>query len=231
MGKTVLLDIGRRQSSWSMGNNNSAERPVSACSGFSTPSRGIRPIGSTLVGRLFFPPGGFSFNSFGCELVSSGKPVGDKIKPDPQVGYSANFPMTAGSAEVAAVGWAAGLKDKDKSDNYPNSLTILGGKIPGGFYNASYTKPTLVQRINGPVPYDLVQMRGNVAGSAQTFYGAVLEARALSSRQDSRSVIAGAHRKRIVGHFRRSIFTRVPFCTCRSKVGWHSLSAANLNAY
>jgi hypothetical protein len=102
-------------------------------------------------------------------------PVGDKIKPNPQVGYSANFPMTAGSAEVVAVRWAAGLKDKDKSDNYPNSLTTLGGKIPGGFYNATSTKPTSVQRINGPVPYYLVQMRGNVAGSAQTFYAAVLD--------------------------------------------------------
>jgi hypothetical protein len=67
------------------------------------------------------------------------------------------------------------LEDKDKFDNYPNSLTILGGKVPGGFYNASYTKPTSVQRINGPVPYYLVQMRGNVAGSAQTFYAAVLD--------------------------------------------------------
>jgi hypothetical protein len=102
-------------------------------------------------------------------------PVGDKIKPHPQVGYSANFPMTAGSAEVVAVRWAGGLKDKDKSDDYPNSLTILGGKIPGGFYNATFTKPTSVQRINGPVPYYLVQMRGNVAGSAQTFYAAVLD--------------------------------------------------------
>jgi hypothetical protein len=107
--------------------------------------------------------------------VPPGTPVGPSIKPDPQVGYSANFPMTAGSAEVAAVGWAAGLKDKDKSDNYPNSLTILGGKVPGGFYNATFTKPTSVQRINGPVPYYLVQMRGNVAGSAQTFYAAVLD--------------------------------------------------------
>ena len=105
--------------------------------------------------------------------VPPGTPVGDKINP--QVGYSANFPMTTGSAEVAAVRWAAGLKDKDKSDNYPNSLTILGGKIPGGFYNATFTKPTSVQRINGPVPYYLVQMRGNVAGSAQTFYAAVLD--------------------------------------------------------
>src|SRR5258708_10530217 len=105
--------------------------------------------------------------------VPTGTPVGHKIKP--QVGYSANFPMTAGSAEVVAVRWAAGLKDKDKSDNYPNSLTILGGKIPGGFYNATFTKPTSVQRINGPVPYYLVQMRGNVAGSTQTFYAAVLD--------------------------------------------------------
>ena len=107
--------------------------------------------------------------------VPPGTPVGDKIKPNPQVDYSANFPMTAGSAAVVAVRWAAGLKDKDKSDNYPNSLTILGGKIPGGFYNATFTKPTSVQRINGPVPYYLVQMRGNVAGSEQTFYAAVLD--------------------------------------------------------
>jgi len=107
--------------------------------------------------------------------VPPGTPVGDKIKPNPQVGYSANFAMTAGSAEVVAVRWAAGLKDKDKTDNYPNSLTILGGKIPGGFYNATFTKPTSVQRINGSVPYYLVQMRGNVAGSTQTFYAAVLD--------------------------------------------------------
>jgi hypothetical protein len=107
--------------------------------------------------------------------VPPGTPVGEKIEPNPQVGYSANFPMTAGSAEVIAVWWAAGAKGKDKSDNYPNSLTILGGKIPGGFYNATFTKPTSVQRINGPVPYYLVQMRGNVAGSAQTFYAAVLD--------------------------------------------------------
>ena len=107
--------------------------------------------------------------------VPPGTPVGTAIRPDPQVAYSANFPMTAGSAEVAAVGWAGGLEDKDKFDNYPNSLTILGGKVPGGFYNASFTKPTSVQRINGPVPYYLVEMRGNIAGNAQTFYAAVLD--------------------------------------------------------
>src|ERR1700745_3563549 len=107
--------------------------------------------------------------------VPAGTPVRDKIKLSPQVGYSADFRMTAGAAEVVAVRWASGLKDKDKSDSYPNSLTILGGAIPGGFYNATYTKPTSVQRINGPVPYYLVEMRGNVAGSAQTFYAAVLD--------------------------------------------------------
>ena len=31
-----------------------------------------------------------------------------------------------------------------------NSLTILGGKVPGGFYNATYVRPMSVQRINGP---------------------------------------------------------------------------------
>jgi hypothetical protein len=107
--------------------------------------------------------------------VPPGTPVGDKIKPDPQVTYSANFPMTAGSAEVAAVGWAGGLADKDKFDNYPNSLTILGGKVPGGFYDATFIRVDHVERVNGPVPYYLVQMTGNVAGSAQTFYAAVLD--------------------------------------------------------
>jgi hypothetical protein len=106
--------------------------------------------------------------------VPPGTPVGT-IKPDKQVGYSANFPMTRGSAEVAAVAWAGGLKDKDKSDPYPNSLTSLGGKFPGGFYDATYVRPTSVQRINGPVPYYLVQMKGNIAGAVQTFYAAVLD--------------------------------------------------------
>jgi hypothetical protein len=106
--------------------------------------------------------------------VPPGTPVGSRIKPDPQVSYSANFPMTAGSAEVAAVGWAGGLKDRDPG-SYPNSLTILGGKVPGGFYDATFIKVDHVERVDGPVPYYLVQMTGNVAGSAQTFYAAVLD--------------------------------------------------------
>ena len=107
--------------------------------------------------------------------VPPGTPVGTSIKPDKQVAYSANFRMTAGSAEVIAVGWAGGLKDRNKFEPYPNSLTILGGKVPGGFYGASYVRPTSVQRINGPVPYYLVQMRGDVAGTEQTLFAAVLD--------------------------------------------------------
>src|SRR5207245_8466814 len=44
-------------------------------------------------------------------------------------------------------------------------------------------------------------------------------------------MIADAHRKRILAHFRKSSLTRVPFRTCRSKVGWHILWPANLDAY
>ena len=129
--------------------------------------------------------------------VPVGTPVGGKIKPSPQVGYSADFRITAGSAEVVAVRWASGLKDKDKSDNYPNSLTILGGAIPGGFYNATYTKPTSVRRINGAVPYYLVQMRGNVTGSVQTFYAAVLDdGNIVPPVQVSRPAYALVHRSR-----------------------------------
>src|SRR6266853_2027866 len=78
--------------------------------------------------------------------VPPGTPVGTAIKPDPQVAYSANFPMTAGSAEVAAVGWAGGLEDKDKFDNYPNSLTILGGKVQAVFTTLALPSPL---RFNG----------------------------------------------------------------------------------
>ena len=78
--------------------------------------------------------------------VPPGTPVGDKIKPHPQVGYSAYFQMTASSAEVVAVHWAAGLKDKDKSDDYPNSLTILGGKFRAVFTMLPLPSPP---RFNG----------------------------------------------------------------------------------
>jgi hypothetical protein len=112
--------------------------------------------------------------TYSLEVPSSLR-VKTSIKPDEQVSYSTNFRMTASSADVIAVGWAGGLKAKEKFEPYPNSLTILGGQVPGGFYNAAYVRPTSVQRINGPVPYYLVRMRGNVAGTAQTLYAAVLD--------------------------------------------------------
>ena len=49
------------------------------------------------------------------------------------------------------------------------------GEVPGGFYDATNVRPTSVQRINGRVPYYLVQMTGNVVGTAQTLYAAVLD--------------------------------------------------------
>jgi hypothetical protein len=107
--------------------------------------------------------------------VPSSTSVGTSIKPDERGASSANFHLTAGSAEVIAVGWAGGWKAKEKFEPYPNSLTILGGGVPGGFYDATYVRPTSVQRINRPVPYYLVQMRGNVAGTKQTLYAAVLD--------------------------------------------------------
>ena len=93
-------------------------------------------------------------------------------------GSGNNVPISAGAAEVAAVAWAGGTQDFDKPSgvsNYPNSLTILGGKTPGGFYNASFVHPTGVQRVEGPTNHYLVTMTGVVAGQHQTLYAAVLD--------------------------------------------------------
>jgi hypothetical protein len=81
-------------------------------------------------------------------------------------------------AEVAAVGWAGGIDDHEIGvgvSSYPNSLTNLGGKVPGGFYNAAYVHPTHVERVEGPTPYFLVEMTGVVGGQHQTLYAAVLD--------------------------------------------------------
>jgi hypothetical protein len=94
---------------------------------------------------------------------------------DPDMAYSRLITITAGSAEVAAVGWAGGLQDHDKVMLYSNSGTILGGPTPGGFYNASYVHPTHVERVEGPTPYYLVEMTGVLAGQHQTIYAAVLD--------------------------------------------------------
>jgi hypothetical protein len=88
--------------------------------------------------------------------------------------------VNPGSAEVAAVAWAGGKDEIDKTagigvSNYPNSLTNIGTKTPGGFYNASYVHPTHVERVEGPTPYYLVEMTGVIAGEHQTLYAAVLD--------------------------------------------------------
>jgi hypothetical protein len=97
---------------------------------------------------------------------------------DPDMAYSKLTTVNPGSAQVAAVGWAGGLQDHDTPSgvsNYPNSLTNLGSKTPGGFYNASFVHPKNVQRVEGPTPYYLVEMTGVVAGEHQTLYAAVLD--------------------------------------------------------
>jgi hypothetical protein len=95
-------------------------------------------------------------------------------------GEGIHIPITAGAAEVAAVAWAGGHDEIDKSagigvSNYPNSLTNIGTKTPGGFYNASYVHPSHVERVEGPTSYYLVEMTGVVAGEHQKLYAYVLD--------------------------------------------------------
>ena len=118
----------------------------------------------------------------GTECYRLEVPGGITLKPtalvDPDMAYSRLTTITAGSAEVAAVGWAGGLEDHEIGvgvSTYPNSLTNLGSKTPGGFYNASYVHPVHVERVEGPTSYFLVEMSGVVGGQHQTLYAAVLD--------------------------------------------------------
>jgi hypothetical protein len=93
-------------------------------------------------------------------------------------GEGMQIPISAGAAEVAAVGWAGGILDHEIGvgvSSYPNSLTNLGSKTPGGFYNAAYVHPTHVERVEGPTSYYLVEMSGVVAGEHQKLYAYVLD--------------------------------------------------------
>src|ERR1700758_1973929 len=93
-------------------------------------------------------------------------------------GEGLRIPISAGAAEVAAVGWAGGILDHEMGvgvSSYPNSLTNLGSKTPGGFYNAAYVHPTHVERVEGPTSYYLVEMTGVVAGEHQKLYAYVLD--------------------------------------------------------
>jgi hypothetical protein len=109
-------------------------------------------------------PGGFAYSN------ASGNTPGSGML----------YPINAGMAEVAAVAWAGGKDELDKTagvgvSNYPNSLTNIGTKTPGGFYNAAYVHPTHVERVEGSTPYWLVQMTGVIGGQQQTFYAGVLD--------------------------------------------------------
>jgi hypothetical protein len=120
-----------------------------------------------------------------------------KYLTDPWMQYTTAhlvLPISAGAAEVAAVGWAGGLKEHDMPSGvspYPNNLTNLGSKYvagrsgfleglleglsPGGFYNASFVHPTHVERVEGPSPHYLVTMTGVTGGEHQTLYAVVLD--------------------------------------------------------
>jgi hypothetical protein len=118
---------------------------------------------------------------------------------DPDMAYSKLTTVNPGSAQVAAVGWAGGLQEHDTPSgvsNYPNSLTNLGSKTPGGFYNASFVHPKNVQRVEGPTPYYLVEMTGVVAGEHQTLYAAVLD----DGRLVRPEVIPCSERHEVVHH-------------------------------
>jgi hypothetical protein len=99
-----------------------------------------------------------------------------KAKPDPNVLYSGLTKVSQQSAGLIAVAWAGGTSKNTPTpgDNWPNSLTNVGGK-PGGFYNASNVKVDSVQYMTSPVPYYLVQMDGQIGPNRDKLYAAVLE--------------------------------------------------------
>jgi hypothetical protein len=82
--------------------------------------------------------------------------------------------LSAQGAGIVAAGWAGGLPTRAKGGP-TNSMTNIGGNTPGGFYNASNVRIDSTQLQNGPVPYYLVRMTGQVGNTRQTLYAAVLE--------------------------------------------------------
>lgn len=143
------------------------------------------PAGYTPSATHLQDPNGFPYNS---------------VSATPSEG--AHLPISADAAVVAAVAWAGGHDEIDKSagigvSNYPNSLTNIGTKTPGGFYNAAYVHPVYtdstdiqigangynaasvhpfhVERVEGPTSYYIVEMTGVVAGERQKLYAYVLD--------------------------------------------------------
>jgi hypothetical protein len=106
------------------------------------------------------------------EVPSGITPV--KVKPSEwaQPQYATDK-ISPNAAVLAAVAWAGGLEDHDPG--YPNSLTNVGGKKPGGFYKASYIKVGDVKYQPGPFPNYLVHLNGQIGQTRQSFYADVLE--------------------------------------------------------
>ena len=106
------------------------------------------------------------------EVPSSVSPV--KVTPSEwnQPQYATNK-ISPNAAVLAAVGWAGGLEDHDPG--YSNSLTNVGGKKPGGFYNASFIKVGNVIYRPDPFPNYLVHLNGQIGQTRQSFYADVLE--------------------------------------------------------
>jgi hypothetical protein len=88
--------------------------------------------------------------------------------------YLAHGKVSEQSAGIAAVAWAGGVS-KRETGGPPNSLVNVGGSTAGGFYGAANVRIDSVQLQNGPVPYYLVRMTGQVGNTRQTLYAAVLE--------------------------------------------------------
>ena len=90
-------------------------------------------------------------------VVSSSIPLANAEKwATPTLSHSK---LSAQGAGIVAVRWAGGLSTR----------------VPGGFYNASNVRIVSVQHQSGPVPYYLVRLTGQVGGTRQTLYAAVLE--------------------------------------------------------
>jgi hypothetical protein len=82
--------------------------------------------------------------------------------------------ISAREAVLVAVAWAGGITKSAKTGP-PNSMVDIGGSTPGGFYGASFVWPVSVELRNGPVPFYLVQMTGQIGSTRQTLYAAVLK--------------------------------------------------------
>jgi len=87
----------------------------------------------------------------------------------------ANNKLSAQAAGTGAVAWAGGMTKSGKGGP-PNTTVDVGGHNAGGFYNASNVRIDSMELRNGPVPYYLVRVTGQIGEtSRQTLYAAVLE--------------------------------------------------------